>query len=64
MTATNPTTWHKSSHSSGNGECVEVAVTSGTVAVRDSKNPQGPALQFTPAAFADFLTAVTHDNLR
>ncbi|WP_037906520.1 DUF397 domain-containing protein [Actinacidiphila yeochonensis] len=64
MTATNPTTWHKSSHSSGNGQCVEVAVTSGTVAVRDSKNPDGPTLQFTPAAFAAFLTAVTTNDLR
>ncbi|MFF7155920.1 DUF397 domain-containing protein, partial [Streptomyces sp. NPDC008139] len=39
----------KSSYSTANGECVEVAVNvPGTVRVRDSKNPEGPALAFTP----------------
>ena len=52
--------WHKSSRSNGNGgECVEVAVNlPGVVAVRDSKNPEGPALLFTPQVWADFLTRV------
>jgi hypothetical protein len=37
--------WHKSSDSSQDGNCVEVATDmTGTVAVRDSKDPQGPAL--------------------
>jgi Domain of unknown function (DUF397) len=37
--------WHKSSYSSQDGNCVEVATDmTGTVAVRDSKDPQGPAL--------------------
>lgn len=39
----------KSSYSSGNGECVEVARNvPGTVAVRDSKQPGGPVLRVTP----------------
>lgn len=52
--------WHKSSRSNGNGgECVEVAVNlPGVVAVRDSKNPGGPALLFTPQVWADFLTRI------
>ncbi|MEU6554794.1 DUF397 domain-containing protein [Streptomyces sp. NPDC046915] len=50
-------TWFKSSYSdsSNPSDCVEVAVTPGTVHVRDSKHPQGPRLTVTPAAWADFL---------
>ena len=37
--------WHKSSYSSQDGNCVEVATNMpGMVAVRDSKNRQGPIL--------------------
>jgi len=37
--------WRKSSYSSQSGNCVEVATNMpGTVAVRDSKDPQGPTL--------------------
>lgn len=49
----------KSSHSSGSGECVEVARNiPGTVAVRDSKDPDGPILQLTPGAWAAFSVYV------
>jgi hypothetical protein len=45
----------KSSHSSGNGECVEVARNlPGVVAVRDSKDPDGPVLRLAPGAWASF----------
>jgi len=54
--------WFKSTYSSGaEGNCVEVADTTaayGGVGVRDSKDPEGPALLFSPGAFADFLTDV------
>jgi hypothetical protein len=36
--------WRKSTYSGGNGDCVEVAGLGTTVAVRDSKDPQGPRL--------------------
>lgn len=45
----------KSSYSSGNGECVEVACNiPGTVAVRDSKNPAGPVLLLAPTVWDAF----------
>ncbi|MET8698420.1 DUF397 domain-containing protein [Kitasatospora sp. NPDC004723] len=52
--------WRKSSYSGGNGgNCIEVAPGyPHTVPVRDSKDPDGPALTFTPAAWASFLTAL------
>ena len=39
------------------GDCVEVAASPAAVAVRDSKNPDGPAFAVTPAAFAAFVAA-------
>jgi predicted secreted Zn-dependent protease len=51
-------TWHKSSYSNGGGACVEVADLGTTRAVRDSKNPTGPALQFTAAEWSAFTTGV------
>jgi Domain of unknown function (DUF397) len=49
-------TWRKASYSTGNGgACVEVASNlPGTVAVRDSKDPAGPALLCTPGAWDAF----------
>ncbi|MEU8696432.1 DUF397 domain-containing protein [Streptomyces sp. NPDC048680] len=45
----------KSSYSSGNGECVEVARNiPHTVAVRDSKRLDGPVLLLAPAAWDAF----------
>jgi hypothetical protein len=46
------TTWRKASRSGENGgNCVELAGVSGrVVAVRDSKDPQGPVLLVTPTA--------------
>ncbi|MFE3141891.1 DUF397 domain-containing protein [Streptomyces scopuliridis] len=48
--------WVKSSYSGVNGNCVEVAVPSGGGrAVRDSKNPGGPALLFTADEWHAFV---------
>lgn len=47
--------WLKSQASTYNGQCVEVALTSGKVAMRDSKDPDGPVLVYTPGEFKAFL---------
>jgi hypothetical protein len=52
-------TWRTSSRSTKDGECVEVAVLpTGLWAVRDSKNPTGPALRFTTATWSAFTTGI------
>ncbi|MFD0361365.1 DUF397 domain-containing protein [Nocardia sp. GCM10030253] len=54
--------WFKSSRSGGSKDCVEVAfLDSGHVGVRDSKNPTGPALEFTPGEW-DAFTAGVNDG--
>jgi len=50
--------WRKSTRSGSSG-CVEVADNlPGIIAVRDSKDPDGPALVFTPAEWHAFVEAV------
>lgn len=64
--------WVKSSHcstggcvavwvkagASGSDNCVEVQAGPAVVFVRDSKDPDGPCLAFTPAEWEAFLTGV------
>ncbi|WP_433625069.1 DUF397 domain-containing protein [Nocardia sp. CA-120079] len=48
--------WFKSSRSGGGEACVEVAhLDGGMIGVRDSKDPSGPALIFTPSEWDAFL---------
>ena len=51
--------WFKSSKSAGNGQCVEVAFVDGDVAMRDSKDPEGPALMFGAKQWAEFVAGVS-----
>jgi hypothetical protein len=48
--------WHKSSFSTNS--CVEVAPLRGGVAIRDSKNPDGGILVYTPDEWRAFLAGV------
>ncbi len=51
--------WRKSHRSSDTGQCVEVAFNlRGVVAVRDSKNTDGPVLILPRAEWQRFLTNV------
>ncbi|ROQ66994.1 uncharacterized protein DUF397 [Streptomyces sp. 840.1] len=53
-------TWFKSSYSgSEGGQCVEVAAHPAAVHVRDSKNPDGPALALPPTAWSAFTAHVS-----
>jgi hypothetical protein len=52
--------WFKSTHSGASLDCVEVAFLDGDkIGVRDSKNPTGPALVFTPSEWDAFTAGVT-----
>ncbi|MCD2467136.1 DUF397 domain-containing protein [Streptomyces sp. NPDC059810] len=56
--------WRKSSYSGDNGgDCIEIADLAAHIAVRDSKNPEGPAFLATPAAFTAFVTAAAEGRI-
>jgi hypothetical protein len=61
--------WRKSSYSNGSGgSCVEIAVLTDAaeqrgIAVRDSKDPQGPTLAFTAREWREFTAAIKSDEL-
>jgi hypothetical protein len=58
--------WRKSSRSGsgggGTGGCVEVAITTRLVGVRDSKNPNKGLLTFSPARWKDLIRGVKNGN--
>ncbi|MET9442151.1 DUF397 domain-containing protein [Streptomyces sp. NPDC006610] len=62
-TRLHPVLWLRSSYSTGANNCVETARPSsgpwsGLLAVRDSKDPEGPALLFSPESWAGFTATL------
>ncbi|MFH0175491.1 DUF397 domain-containing protein [Streptomyces cacaoi] len=56
-------TWVKSTYSSGEGgQCVEVAICSQAVHVRDSKDPVRPGLAVGQEVWAAFVTYTVERN--
>ncbi|WP_167346447.1 helix-turn-helix domain-containing protein [Kitasatospora phosalacinea] len=57
LASTEPRSWRKSTYSNGNGgDCIEVD-DAHPGHVRDSKDPSGPVLEFSPAAWSSFVSA-------
>ncbi|MYS38611.1 uncharacterized protein DUF397 [Streptomyces sp. KhCrAH-43] len=64
--ATETPRWYTSSYSNNGGDCVQVATnlvaTTGTIPVRDSKVPDGPALTLRAGAFSAFVAGLMGDG--
>jgi hypothetical protein len=54
----NGVVWRTSSYTGGQGNCVEVAPTAGTVLVRDTKDREGPVLAIPSTAWRAFLADI------
>ncbi|MEV5829163.1 DUF397 domain-containing protein [Spirillospora sp. NPDC052242] len=55
--------WRKATRSGSNGgDCVELASLSGTVAVRDSKDPDGPVLLLSRTALREAVRAASDER--
>lgn len=60
-----PRLWRTSTYTDTGGQCVEVAMTSDAVGVRDTKNRAGGHLTVPASRFAAFIAAVKeHDGWR
>ncbi|WP_333744792.1 DUF397 domain-containing protein [Streptomyces ardesiacus] len=56
--------WIKASRSDGVNECIEVAEVGENIAVRNSRDPQGPALVFTRGELSAFADGVRKGEFR
>lgn len=48
------TGWRKARRSMGNGNCVEISTTGAEVIVRDSQDPVGPMIAYSPGSWRTF----------
>jgi hypothetical protein len=56
--------WRKSTYSNGSSSCIETTTHSGTVAIRDSKDPAGPQLAIPVASWLAFTSRLQKRWLR
>ena len=61
-TAQASTAWRKSSHSTGTGNCVEVAPAADGVTIRHSKHPAAGTITFSYAAWTVFVRDACADG--
>ena len=54
--------WRKSKASNADTECIELAETKQSVLVRDSRDPVGVVLAFSPAQWSSFLQRLREDD--
>lgn len=54
MTDWSGATWVKGTRSNASGNCVELTKVGDAYGIRDSKDPNGPVLEFTPAEWEAF----------
>ncbi len=54
--------WRKSSPSADAGNCVEVAKSERSVLVRDTREPSGVILDFSPAQWRGFVRRVKNED--
>ncbi|MGC9537146.1 DUF397 domain-containing protein [Streptomyces sp. UG1] len=57
-------TWQKSTYSEQGSACVEIATTSTTIRIRDSKNSTGPRLTLQLTTWADFVSYAAKEGRR
>lgn len=55
--------WRKSSYSTSQANCVQVALGAPTIGVRDSKDPDGPVLAVPSGRWSAFLRGVATGDL-
>lgn len=54
----------KGTRSNNNGACVELRMNGGNVEMRDSKDPHGPSLKFSPKEYAALVESIMDGELR